>query len=106
MRFCSGFIFYLFILTKMRFQETLLSSVFVVESYNLICDNWKLCPSLNKNKGSLFGAVLDKKIFAVGGGNGVECFSDVEMLDFDIGRWNTTQSILEKVKCLGKNFRS
>ena len=41
---------------------------------------------------------MNNKIFAVGGGNGVDCFSDVEMLDLDIERWITTRSMLEKVK--------
>jgi len=57
-----------------------------------------MCPSLNKKKGSLSGAALYGKIFAVGGGNGVDCFQDVEMLDFDIGRWIPTRSMLSKVK--------
>jgi len=52
---------------------------------------------LNQKKGSLSGAALNDKIFAVGGGNGVDCFSDVEMLDLDIGRWIPTRSMLEKV---------
>lgn len=48
-------------------------------------------------KGSLAGAALDNKIFAIGGGNGVECFSDVEMYDINIGRWISTRSMLKKV---------
>ncbi|CAJ2670869.1 unnamed protein product [Trifolium pratense] len=67
-----------------------------VESYNPISDNWTLCPSMNRKKGSLSGAALNDKIFAVGGGNGVESFSEVEMLDFDIGRWIPTRSMLDK----------
>ncbi|PNX83764.1 kelch-like protein, partial [Trifolium pratense] len=67
-----------------------------VESYNPISDNWTLCPSMNRKKGSLSGAALNDKIFAVGGGNGLESFSDVEMLDFDIGRWIPTRSMLDK----------
>ena len=78
-------------------MSTLLSSICVVESYNPVHDNWTLCPSLNQKKGSLSGAALNDKIFAVGGGNGVDCFSDVEMLDLDIGRWIPTRSMLEKV---------
>ncbi|KAK2414788.1 DCD (Development and Cell Death) domain protein [Trifolium repens] len=67
-----------------------------VESYNPIYDNWTLCPSMNRKKGSLSGAALDGKIFAVGGGNGTESFSEVEMLDFDVGRWIPTRSMLDK----------
>jgi len=41
---------------------------------------------------------LNDKIFVVGGGNGVDCFSDVEMLDLDIRWWIPTCSMLDKVK--------
>ena len=41
---------------------------------------------------------LNDKIFVVGGGNGVDCFSDVEMLDLDIRWWIPTRSMLDKVK--------
>lgn len=100
MRFCCVFkdIFY----NEMKFLSTFLSSICVVESYNPVHDNWTLCPSLNQKKGSLSGAALNGKIFAVGGGNGVDCFSDVEMLDLDIGRWIPTRSMLEKVKWVYK----
>ncbi|KAK6152545.1 hypothetical protein DH2020_015180 [Rehmannia glutinosa] len=47
-------------------------------------------------KGSLAGAALNGKIFAVGGGNGVECFSDVEMFDPYVGRWISARSMLQK----------
>lgn len=53
---------------------------------------------MNGTKGSLAGATIDNKIFAIGGGNGLECFSDVEMLDLDIGKWIRTRSMLQKVK--------
>ncbi|KAL6561741.1 hypothetical protein OROMI_017342 [Orobanche minor] len=42
------------------------------------------------------GASLYETIFAMGGGNGVECFSEVELLDLNIGSWMSTQSMLEK----------
>ncbi|KAL6529128.1 hypothetical protein OROHE_014872 [Orobanche hederae] len=53
-------------------------------------------PSLSKKKGSMAGASLYETIFAMGGGNGVECFSEVELLDLNIGSWMSTQSMLEK----------
>ena len=68
-----------------------------VESYSPSSDQWTLCPSLKEKKGSLAGATLDGKIFAIGGGNGVECLSDVEMLDLIVGRWINTRSMLQKV---------
>lgn len=60
-------------------------------------NQWNFCPSMNEKKGSLAGAMLDSKIFAIGGGNGAECFSDVEMYDVNVGSWIPTQSLLEKV---------
>lgn len=68
-----------------------------VESYNPTNDQWTLRPSLNGSKGSLAGATVNNKIFAIGGGNGVDCFSEVEMLDLDIGQWIRTRSMLRKV---------
>lgn len=43
---------------------------------------------------------MSDKIFAIGGGNGYECFSDVELFDLNIGCWISTKSMLEKV-CQG-----
>ncbi|KAG7549107.1 Development/cell death domain [Arabidopsis thaliana x Arabidopsis arenosa] len=63
------------------------------ESYNETDGQWSWCPPLNERKGSLGGATLDGKIFAIGGGNGMVSFSDVEMLDPDIGRWIRTRSM-------------
>lgn len=78
----------------------LLSSLFAeVESYNPADNEWVLRPSLNFKKGSLAGATLNNKMFAVGGGDGEECFSSVEMFDFDVGRWISTRSMLQKVSC-------
>lgn len=70
----------------------------VVESYSPVCDKWTPWPSLNQKKGSLAGAGLSNKIFAIGGGNGIDCYSEVEMLDLDLGRWIHIRSMLEKVK--------
>ncbi|KAL6980769.1 hypothetical protein U1Q18_022407 [Sarracenia purpurea var. burkii] len=73
-----------------------------VESYNPTSNKWFTRPPLNHKRGNLAGASLYGKIFALGGGNvgnGVECFSDVEMLDMNIGRWITTESMLQKVLC-------
>lgn len=68
-----------------------------VEAYNLVSNEWTLRAPLNKEKGSLAGATLNGKIFALGGGNGIECFSDVDMFDLDVGRWIPTRSMLQKV---------
>lgn len=71
-----------------------------VESYNQTDGQWSLCPPLNKQKGGLGGASLNGKIFAIGGGNKDACFSDVETLDPDIGKWIRTRSMEEKVNVL------
>ncbi|KAK4589562.1 hypothetical protein RGQ29_020215 [Quercus rubra] len=72
-----------------------------VESYSLANDQWTPRPSLNQKKGSLAGATIDNKIFAIGGGNNVECLSNVEMLDLDIGRWIPMRSMLQKRFAVG-----
>lgn len=72
-------------------------SLSAVESYNIVNNEWTLCPSLIKRRGSLAGAALNNKIYAIGGGNGVEFFSDVEMFDPYLGRWIPSRSMLQKV---------
>lgn len=69
----------------------------LVEAYHPDNNTWTSCPSLNRVKGSLAGAAVNNKLFALGGGNGHESFSDVEMLDLDVGRWIPTQSMVHKV---------
>lgn len=69
----------------------------IVESYNPADNEWTLHPSLNKKKGSLAGATLKDKIFAIGGSNGIDCFSEVEMYDPLVERWISTRSMLQKV---------
>lgn len=60
-------------------------------------DQWVSRPSLTQRKGSLAGVSLNDKIFAIGGGNGVECFSEVEVLDPETGRWISAPSMQQKV---------
>lgn len=68
-----------------------------VDSYNPANNQWTPRPPLNEKKGSLAGATLNNKIFAIGGINWVGCFPDVEMYDIGVGRWIPTQSMLQKV---------
>lgn len=68
-----------------------------VEYYNQRENKWALCPNLNHPKGSLAGATLNSKIYAIGGGDGVKCLSDVEMYDPILGRWINSQSMFDKV---------
>ncbi|KAL2901111.1 B2 protein [Bienertia sinuspersici] len=67
-----------------------------VESYNTANNDWTSLPCLNERKGGLAAAKLYDKIFAIGGGNGIHCFSDVEMFDIDVGRWISARSMLQK----------
>ena len=71
--------------------------MFLVESYNLKHNQWAKRPSLNQRKGSLAGVSVLEKLFAIGGGNGVECYSEVEMFDANIGKWIFTQPMQQKV---------
>ncbi|CAK9160616.1 unnamed protein product [Ilex paraguariensis] len=70
--------------------------MFLVESYDLTRNQWVSQPPLNQKKGHLAGASLYDKIFAIGGGNGVECFSNVEMFGLNSGRWIFTQAMHQK----------
>ena len=70
-----------------------------VECYNAKYDEWTMCSSMSTERGNLSGATLNGKIFAIGGGKGSDCFSDVEMFDPALNRWFNSTSMLEKV-CL------
>ncbi|KAL5722596.1 hypothetical protein ACHQM5_006102 [Ranunculus cassubicifolius] len=66
------------------------------ECYNPLTNEWISCPSLSERKGCLASASFNDKIYAVGGGNGADCFKEVEMFDPALGRWIRTQSMLQK----------
>lgn len=68
-----------------------------VESYNLEKNQWIAHPSLNQKRGSLSGICLNEKIFAIGGGNGVQCFSEVEVFDTNVGMWIPSKSMQYRV---------
>jgi Kelch motif len=68
-----------------------------VECYNRSTDEWTQCPPLSCSKGSLAGVALGGKIFAIGGGDGQNCFSCMEMLDPSVGKWVFSESMNEKV---------
>lgn len=67
-----------------------------VEAYIPTSNQWVTRPSLNQHKGSLAGASLNDKLFAIGGGNGYEFFSEVEMFDPHIGKWMFTESMQQE----------
>jgi hypothetical protein len=68
-----------------------------VECYSLRNNEWTECPSLNRMKGSLAGITLKEKIYAIGGGNGNETFSEVEVFDPYLGKWICSPSMLSSV---------
>ena len=70
---------------------------FKVESYNPVRNHWTSLPCLNKPKGALAATTLSNKLFAIGGGNGLLCFSEVEMFDVNVGCWIFSRSMLQKV---------
>ena len=59
--------------------------------------DWSTCPSLTRDRWSLAGVSVNGRIYAFGGGDGTECFSDVEMFDPTHGKWIKNQPMLEKV---------
>lgn len=75
----------------------LLCLLSLVESYNPVSNQWTSHPPLKQRKGSFSVLSLKDSIFVFGGGNGVECFSEVEMFDPNTGRWIPIQSLLHKV---------
>nr|KYP37786.1 B2 protein [Cajanus cajan] len=68
-----------------------------VGSYSPILDKWALCPSLNQNKGSLALVSLTNKIFGDVGASVIDCFSDIEVFDLDLGKWISAYSIQNKI---------
>ncbi|KAL4311414.1 hypothetical protein GQ457_01G036720 [Hibiscus cannabinus] len=48
---------------------------------------------------TILEAIKDR-MFVAGGGNGVECSSNVEMFDPNIGKWISIQSLLHKISAL------
>lgn len=68
-----------------------------VECYNPRNDVLTSCPTLLRKKGNLAACTLNGKIYAIGGGDGSQCFSDVEMFDPALGKWVNNQPMLKKV---------
>ena len=58
-----------------------------VYCYDRSRGDWSTCPSLTRDRWSLAGVSVNGRIYAFGGGDGTECFSDVEMFDPTHGKW-------------------
>lgn len=74
--------------------------VFAVERYNPVSDKWEICPSMAIKRGSLGGATVREKIYALGGGNGSKSFDDTECFDSVVGTWTPSTKMLERVTFL------
>lgn len=68
-----------------------------VERYNRDSETWETCPSMAIKRGSLGGATVRDKIYALGGGNGAISFDDTECYDPIIGIWTSSSKMLERV---------
>lgn len=71
--------------------------MFAVERYNTVSDMWEECPSMAIKRGSLGGATVHEKIYALGGGNGNTSFDDTEYYDPIVGIWTPSRKMLERV---------
>ncbi|KAK5647250.1 hypothetical protein RI129_002142 [Pyrocoelia pectoralis] len=58
-----------------------------VEQYIPESNTWKLAPPMREARGRHQIAILDDKVYAVGGSNGTTELDTVEMLDLSVGRW-------------------
>lgn len=57
------------------------------EQYNPDTNTWKTLPQMKESRGRFQVAVLDGKIYAIGGSNGTTELDTVEMLDIPVGKW-------------------
>ncbi|XP_049400007.1 uncharacterized protein LOC125864119 [Solanum stenotomum] len=71
-----------------------------VVSYRPATNMWSLHPPLKTKKGALAGATWKDRIFAIGGANVIDCFSEVEMYDPQFGCWFNTRPMSQKRSCL------
>ncbi|CAH1163471.1 unnamed protein product [Phaedon cochleariae] len=58
-----------------------------VEQYIPETNSWKNLPQMRESRGRFQIAVLDEKVYAIGGSNGTTELDSVEMLDLSIGKW-------------------
>lgn len=79
---------------------------FTVEKYDRSLNEWRSCASMKTQRGSLGGVTVGERIYAVGGGNGMASFSEVECFDPHLASWLPCTSMLEKViECVSESLR-
>lgn len=76
-------------------------SVSTVEVYDCISDSWRLVESMITSRSRVAVAVLQGKLFAIGGYNGLERLSTVEIFEPEIKKWRRISSISKPRSALG-----
>ena len=64
-------------------------------------DSWRLVESMITSRSRVAVAVLQNKLFAIGGYNGLERLSTVEVFESDVKRWKKIASISKPRSALG-----
>jgi kelch-like protein 18 len=72
-----------------------------VEVYDCLMDSWRLVESMITSRSRVAVAVLQNKLFAIGGYNGLERLSTVEVFESDVKRWKKIASISKPRSALG-----
>jgi len=72
-----------------------------VEVYDCLTDSWRLVESMITSRSRVAVAVLQNKLFAIGGYNGLERLSTVEIFEADVKRWKKCASISKPRSALG-----
>lgn len=49
-------------------------------------NSWRALPSMRESRGRFQIAVINDKVYAIGGSNGTTELDSVEVLDFDVGK--------------------
>ena len=76
-------------------------SVSTVEVYDCIQDKWRLAESMITTRSRVAVAVLQGKLYAIGGYNGLERLSTVEVFEPDRRVWRKVSSISKPRSALG-----
>ena len=76
-------------------------SVSVVEVYDCVNDKWRVVESMSLNRSRVAVAVLQGRLYAIGGYNGLERLATVEFFDPEVKKWRRVCSISKPRSALG-----
>ncbi len=76
-------------------------SISTVEVYDCIQNKWRLAESMITMRSRVAVAVLQGKLYAIGGYNGLERLSTVEVFEPDVKKWKRVSSISKPRSALG-----